>query len=480
MSGPGRGVRRAAVVVLGSLALTGCAGAAGTRAGGEPPPLVLRIGTEEPRGRPAAQQVEQMVLEVADRSDGRLALEPVFSAVGRDQPSWDQVLARQVVDGELDLAVVPARAWDTEGVDSLVALQAPLLVGTEEHMAAVVEDDALAGDLLAGLDAVGVEGLALLPEGLRHLFVTGGGDASLGTFDGQVVRAPRSDTTWALLEAFGARPTDAQLQASGAVGLESELSLAGSFPATAAMLGDLTLYPKINTLVVGGERFDGLSEEDRRVLQEAALATRDAAVADLPEDADLAAAWCASGGSVVLVGPEELAAARTAARPVTAALRADAGTAALMDRVAAVEVTTTSPTVDACDAPGATVAAGRPAEPGGGTLPDGTYRVEFTEDYLRGAGLDAAAVRRNHGVWTFVLQDGRWSGDQRSSEVEESFGSEYRVEGDQLWWGFDDAGGVEEHLLRWHVDGQGRLLFEPLDVDPAALFHFGLPWTPVE
>ena len=468
------------VVVLGvAVALPGCTAAGGTRAGGETPPLVLRIGTEEPRGRPAADQVEAMVREVQERSDGRVVLRPVFSAVGRDQPSWDQLLARQVVDGELDLAVVPARAWDTEGVQSLVALQAPFLVTTEEHMAAVVGDDELSGDLLGGLGDVGVTGLALLPEGLRHLFLTGQGEPGLAAVDGEAVRAPRSDTTWALLEAFGARPTDGGLQESGAVGVESELALAGSFPATATMLGDLPLYPKINTLVAGGARFEELDADVQAVLRDAARAVRDAAVADLPEEADRATAWCAAGGTVVHVGPDDRAAAQTASHAVTARLRADPTTAALMDRVEAIEVAPVSPTVAACSPPGATVAAGRPRDPVGGRLPGGTYRVEFTDAHLRSAGLDEEAVGANRGVWTLVLDDGRWTGHRQAVGVDERFGSVYRVAGDEVWWGFDDDGGTEEQHLRWRVDGQGRLLFEPLDVDPAALFHFGLPWTPV-
>ena len=87
-----------------------------------------------------------------------------FGAFG---PGADQKVAGLVQNGELDLALIPARAWDELGVTSLQALQAPFLVSNEDLVEQVVQSE-LAGELLAGLDQAGVVGLALLPEGLRH------------------------------------------------------------------------------------------------------------------------------------------------------------------------------------------------------------------------------------------------------------------------------------------------------------------------
>jgi hypothetical protein len=67
--------------------------------------------------------------------------------------------------------MIPARAWDTEGVTSLRALHAPFLVTSDELVAEIVDGE-LADELLAGLEDVGVTGLALLPEGLRHLSIS--------------------------------------------------------------------------------------------------------------------------------------------------------------------------------------------------------------------------------------------------------------------------------------------------------------------
>ena len=56
-------------------------------------------------------------------SDGQLLIEPIWHAGGDPFPAnADQVVARMVVNGQLDMGIIPARAWDTEGVTSLRAL----------------------------------------------------------------------------------------------------------------------------------------------------------------------------------------------------------------------------------------------------------------------------------------------------------------------------------------------------------------------
>ena len=89
-----------------------------------------------------------------------------------DTSDWDQVVAGRVVRGDLDMGMIPARAWDTEGVTSLRALNAPFLV-TSDNLTAQIVTGVLAPEMLAGLETVGVTGLALIPEGLRHALLLG-------------------------------------------------------------------------------------------------------------------------------------------------------------------------------------------------------------------------------------------------------------------------------------------------------------------
>ena len=142
-------------------------------------------------------------------SGGAIIIEPVWQADGPQHNNWDQLVARMVVNGELDMGMIPARAWDTEGVTSLRALHAPSLIDSEELMATVVSAD-VAADMLAGLDPIGITGLALVPESMRQVFSFGEPLLTPEQFQGVTIRAPRSDTTYALFKALGATVNDAQ------------------------------------------------------------------------------------------------------------------------------------------------------------------------------------------------------------------------------------------------------------------------------
>ena len=91
------------------------------------------------------------------------------------------------------MGLVAARAWDTEGVTTLRALNAPFLVTSDAAVTEVVTSD-IANDLMTGLANVGVTGLALLPDDMRHLFVFGEKPESLADFGGSVIRHRGSDT----------------------------------------------------------------------------------------------------------------------------------------------------------------------------------------------------------------------------------------------------------------------------------------------
>jgi TRAP-type C4-dicarboxylate transport system substrate-binding protein/predicted nucleic acid-binding protein len=249
--------------VATALLLSACTGAAtagddagGDKAGGDPAPITLRIGTDDTPGRPGAMQIEQFAQQVDRRSDGQLTIEPVWQAAGQGGNDPDQVVARMVVDGDLDMGMIPARAWDTEGVTSLRALHAPFLVTTDDLAGRIVTSD-IADDMLAGLDTLGVTGLALLPEGLRHLFLYGTdatASSALPDLGGKTVRAPNSATSYAALEALGARPDDyggdraaegRAIEDGSAIGAESSFAWATVLPAPTTAIGDVVLFPKV-------------------------------------------------------------------------------------------------------------------------------------------------------------------------------------------------------------------------------------------
>ena len=486
-------MRRALVlgVVTVLVAGTACGGAGSSKAGGDPSPVTLRIGTDDEPGRPAAEVISDFARRVRALSGGQLVVEPVWKAAGRDVKDWDQAVARLLVGGELDLALVPARAWDTEGVASLRALQAPHLLTTSEAVGKVVTSD-LAPELMSGLEAVGVTGLALVPEGLRYLFAFDEPVLRPTDLRGSVVRAPTSAATAALFAALGAGVDDLAGEAfrrrvgDGTVtAAESSFAFAGTLPAPSTVTGDLVLFPKVDALVAGRDVLAGLAPEQRQVLRRAAVATRDAAVRSVRSEAEAATRFCANGGTVVLAGEQRLAAFRRAAAPVHAQLRQDPATRRLLDRIqevvaggpAPVPVAPCAPTPVGLAAPSAS----------GTTFPEGTYRAAMSGPALVAAGVDPGGAEAFDGVNDLRFRDGRWHHDTHGENAGDDCGGTYSVEAGRLVVWLAGCGNVVDGVLfsaGWSMDGSRLIFQEPRsEIDPQRFVDAtwgGQPWKKID
>lgn len=437
--------------------------------------LVLRMGTDDFPGRPAADQIERFARQVTALSEGRIAIEPVWQAVGTEgyRPDWDQQVARLVASGELDLGLVPARAWDTEGVETLRPLQAPFLVDSHELLAAVVTSD-LAPQMMTGLDEAGVVGLAIFPEGLRHPFAVE--DPLLGPEDyqGQTLRVPTSATARALFDAWGATTDDEPLDRARHAGIESAFVLDPGGTATS----NVTFYPKANVLVAGAELFEGLDEDARDVLARAADATLAWAVESFPAEAALADEFCDAGGVVVHADDDQLRALQEAATPVVADIRASAGNAAVLDAIEGMkaELSTSgrapAPPPPPCGEQTETEQTGAEAEL------TGVYRLEVTEELMLRAWPDTpqSQLQQNVGTWTVSLNDGdAYLHGLDFTDVFET--GTYRVEGDRVMFLFGDS--TTPEVLQWTQEDDGSLTFEVVNVPEQFLFVYAERWQQV-
>ena len=259
------------------LVLAGCSANAAT-----PPTsptarvVTLTLGTSEPEGRPTDLAMQDFATRVADLSHGSIVIDRKYGLAPADH-DWDHAFAQAFLDGQVDLAMVPARAWETVGVTSLAALQAPMLVGTDELLDHVVTGDP-AQTMLDGLGQVHTTGLALLPIGLRHLYFFGTPPTTTAEMAGRGVRGPQSPTVWAFLSALGMAPDDpatsdayAEAVRAGTLGAaETTYDIAPGAPAAATAVGNLVPYPYVLTLAARDAALDGLSDAERQILHEAA------------------------------------------------------------------------------------------------------------------------------------------------------------------------------------------------------------------
>jgi TRAP-type C4-dicarboxylate transport system substrate-binding protein len=441
----------AGAAALALAALPGCLGdSEGTKAGGEAGPLTLRVGTDDPPGRPGEDQIKELARRLSELSDGELRVKPVLNAGGDDR-DWDQRVAHRVADGDLDLGLVPSRAFDTEGVTTLRALNAPFLITSDELFGEVISGP-LASKLMSGLDEAGVVGLAMFPEGLRHPFGFSKPLRGPDDYEGQQIRTPTSETVSAVFAALGASTEDLEPDAGAQAGMESAYDLEPTGTAT----GNVTFYPKADVLVVSPGLLDKLGEERSEILRKAAHEARDVLIEERVSDADAAAIWCAAGRSIVLADDAELAALERTTAPVYEELRRDPVTRELIDAIRDLKRgETPPPAAAACGEPDAFGTGGGSAD----HRLDGVYRFESTDAQLRRAGVtDPVDIDENHGLFTVTLRGGDYCWKQRApnplNNPDEC--STYELDGDRMTWSYP-TGPVEVYRVRKLANGDLRL-----------------------
>jgi TRAP-type C4-dicarboxylate transport system substrate-binding protein len=426
-------------LVLAAVALAGCSGGDATKAGGSGAPVTLRIGTNDTSGRPGADQIEEFARQVEELSGGRIRIEAVWEAAGKAADDWDQQVARLVVSRELDMGLIPARAWDTEGVTSLRALHAPFLVTSDELLDRIATGE-LADEMLDGLDKAGVVGLALLPEGLRHPFSFGDPLLSLDDYADTHIRTPRSDVAYAIFEALGATPDDligeefSQAIADGSLtAADSAFALANSTleGGTTVATGNVTFFPKANTLVVNADAFADLDEVQRGLLDEAAARTLQWAIEATPTDREAAETYCGQSSSIVLAGGADVAALEQAASPVYRELEKDPKTKDLIDRIRELKSEIGAPESGRVELCGSSAGGGAGATSGGDpSVLNGVWRVDLTYEEGVAAGLPKGVAAHEMGLQTIRMEDGQYEWRWRARDGEHDCPGTYEISGD--------------------------------------------------
>jgi hypothetical protein len=189
----------------------------------------------------------------------------------------------------------------------------------------------------------------------------------------------------------------------------------------------VTLFAKVQSLVIGRAAWERLSDAQRSILARAAQHTRDALIrTDVPEDR-AARLYCQRGGRVVLATDGQLAALTAAAQPVYEQLVRDAATRGLITRIRALTLE-----------PAAT-----PVAPVGACLPPpsdasvdsrliGTWRVDLPyEDGIK-AGLDPELAASELGVQTIVFKRGTYDWTWRSRKGLKRCDGRYELSGDRI------------------------------------------------
>jgi len=333
----------AIVVVLSTLLAASC-----SSTGDEPrptrsptsDPVVILLGTGDPRGAPDTPVVERFAEAVEELSDGGMRIEVEWEAGGdsSDPNGFERGVVGRVQNGELDLGWIAARAWDTVGVTSFQALQAPFLITDHELLNEVLAGP-MADEMIDGVADIDLVGLGLFPDGMRYPLGYTAPMTSLEDFDGADIRLVPSEATEALVRALGGRPVyglagdalDAAIASGDVDGTEISLGLAVSIaPKGSVVTGNVVLFPRVNTLFAGQDLMASLSDEQEAILAAAAEETHAFATSATAEDFQ---AFCEAGGEVVIASEVDVAALQRAAQPVYRLLEADPRTKAFIDEI---------------------------------------------------------------------------------------------------------------------------------------------------
>jgi TRAP-type C4-dicarboxylate transport system substrate-binding protein len=394
---------RITAALLVALVATGVSGCERQVSG---PTLVLRLATPDKQTDPTGPAVQHFAEEVAQLSGGTIRIDPMWDVTPDGAQGWDQTVAEGVARGTWEMGLVPGRAWDLLGVDSLRALNTPFLITNQAALRAVLDSD-LRDGLLGGLPAAGVTGIDLFPDGLRHPF--GYDDPLLDVHDyaDQTIWSPTSEVVAHMFGALGAT-TDDSSDSSSLRGAESQFDFTPGQVAT----GNVTFFPKTNALVLRTSVRTHLRDDQWALLRAAGAATRQWLYAEEPSDQQIADIFCKDGGSIVAASPEQLGQLEKAVQPTVQWLRSDPDTRRLIDAIGDVVKGVSG------EPPSVSCPAELPLSPEDAELAslDGTYVTRVTQKQLREAGVpDRHHILENSGRTTWVLNAGTWTFHQTAN-----------------------------------------------------------------
>jgi TRAP-type C4-dicarboxylate transport system substrate-binding protein len=410
------------------LLLTGCGGP--DRVGGDAAnPRVLTMmnpidGIEE---------IAAFTAEVQRRSHGSLRIR-VQRSPHQERTDYEEAVIDEVRAGRADLAWTGSRAWG----GSLRALHAPLLIDSYALEQRVLEDR-LVQEMLDELRPDGVAGIGVLPGPLRRPVGLHGPLIAPADFDGLAIGEQQSRVAAATLRALGARPVALPVvgDATGLDGVETSMIAieAGRYDVPGSHLTEnVALWPRPLVVFANSGVYDQLSDDQRRVLREAAAAAvPPMTAANQAGEREIAANVCRREKITVDAASDaQLRSLRAAVAPVHAELRRDPATRAALDAIAALkrELAAPAATLPACERAGEAPATGTR------TPLDGTWRMDTGRSVTAPEYLE-----ENWGHWIFVFDRGHFAITQENRPACTWGYGTYTVDGDVTTWRFTDGGG---------------------------------------
>jgi len=427
----------AGLLIAAAALNAGCFGGGGKAGGGgEKHVIVLTLANHEGESRDLAEYVQ--AVDRLSNGSLRIRLEPNWR---KTEINYDRGTIADVRGGKADLAKIGVRSFDTLGVRDFQPLIAPLLVDTLGLEAKILRSP-FAAQMVAGADGPGVERLTLLPGEVRRPFGLSHRLVAPADYRGAMFGIRPSLVSSDTLRALSATPRG---YVSGELprtfdGAELDLfTINGNGfdrPGTSLTV-NVGLWPRAFVVVANKAVLARLSPTQRAILRRAGSAALEPALARLrSEGKDNAAILCRRGRmAFVRADPEQLAALRTAVRPVYHRLERSAQTRRVIRAIERMKTGVAPEPGPRCEGASGLTARGR-------TPVDGVYEVTTTAADLHRARAPARdVIPENYGKWIYVFDRGRFAITQEDEEACTWASGKFSVNGQQMAWSIVGGGG---------------------------------------
>jgi TRAP-type C4-dicarboxylate transport system substrate-binding protein len=436
---------------------------------------------------PGDPEIAYLAKRIAERSGGSLHVR-IGDRYDSILASNEVRLARAVLAGREDFALVAARAWSGAGVRAFAALQAPFVITTNEAARAAMEGPA-GRTLAADLRKAGVEPLALVPTQLRRLLATRP-LATPASFRGARLRIIDNATTAQEIAALGAIPKQGyrstavltDLKAGRLDGAETAPRpiLNNNYSATAKRLTGYALFDKVDSFVASPSALKRLSPDQRTVLREAAGDLKRFSARESALETDDIGRLCRDGVRVDTPSGADLRALVAATAPVRAALERDPAAGPVMRLLSATPGAGARPLPPpaTCTSPSAPP----PSAGAKASIPTGTYTLTLTPQDFHHYGVYGEISNRTRLNTTRFSADGRFT-----YSIKPEFGpaadrcpcgGNYKLSGKRLTFDWDRPDWPDDRVS-WSYY-RGKLSFTNIDTgDPQDTVYYALPWRKV-
>jgi TRAP-type C4-dicarboxylate transport system substrate-binding protein len=431
-------------LLLGALLATaalfgGCLGGDDSNKAGEdqrPHAVVLSFATHGPD----TLDLDEFAREVSRQSNGSVRIE--FEKRWREgERDYQQRTIDDVREAKVDLANVPARAFDLAGVDSLQPLVAPFAVDSYALERRVLGSP-LAARMLRGVEQIDLVGVAVLPGELRKPLGVSRQLVDASDYAGATIGTRSSELGARALRALGANPGyyEPGQDISSFDGIEAGLTdIEGDrYDGPARTLAaNVNLWPRALAIVMNRGAYGRLSDDQRDALRAAGRSALDPAMKRVEhEEAEALGVLC-NRAEVAFrsASPSQLDALRAATRPVAEALDRNPATRGVARAIAAMRGDVEPEKAPTCT----TENEERAAE--GATPVDGLWQMETTAEELLQATTEGEVAPENWGKQTFAMVSGRFAFTNENREACIWGYGRYAVKTDILEFKFEDGGG---------------------------------------